>query len=52
MPTAKKNRQQEEAKRDASDRNISEYFTSGAGKTQPKPKVSLAHSGVASCADK
>ncbi|PNY27218.1 DNA polymerase [Tolypocladium capitatum] len=36
---AKKGRQEEEAKRDANDRNISEYFTKGAGKTQPKPKV-------------
>ncbi|KAF5023245.1 hypothetical protein F66182_4697 [Fusarium sp. NRRL 66182] len=35
---AKKNRQEEQAKRDANDRDISEYFK-GAGKTQPKPKV-------------
>lgn len=40
VPAAKKSRQQDEAKRDANDRNISEYFTKGAGKTQPKPKVS------------
>ena len=37
--TAKKTRQDDQAKRDANDRNISEYFTKGAGKTQPKPKV-------------
>jgi hypothetical protein len=36
---AKKNLQDEQAKRDANDRNISEYFTKGAGKAQPKPKV-------------
>ncbi|WAO92963.1 DNA polymerase [Fusarium falciforme] len=36
---AKKNRQQEQAKRDANDKDISEYFTKGAGRTQPKPKV-------------
>lgn len=37
---AKKNRDDGQAKRDANDRNISEYFTKGAGKAQPKPKVS------------
>ncbi|KAM0436185.1 hypothetical protein ACHAPT_003077 [Fusarium lateritium] len=36
---AKKSRQQEQAKRDANDKDISEYFTKGAGRTQPKPKV-------------
>ena len=39
LKTAKKNRQDEQAKRDANDRDISEYFTKGAGKTQAKPKV-------------
>lgn len=38
--TAKKNIQDSQAKRDANDRNISEYFTKGAGKAQAKPKVS------------
>lgn len=38
--SAKKAREQEQAKRDANDRNISEYFTKAAGKPQPKPKVS------------
>lgn len=37
--TAKKSLQDEQAKRDANDRSISEYFTKGAGKAQPKPKV-------------
>ncbi|QPH16774.1 hypothetical protein C2857_001489 [Epichloe festucae Fl1] len=36
---AKKNTQDSQAKRDANDRNISEYFTKGAGKVQAKPKV-------------
>ncbi|KAL7786701.1 hypothetical protein V8C37DRAFT_391767 [Trichoderma ceciliae] len=36
---AKKSRQEELAQRDANDRNISEYFTKGAGKAQPKPKI-------------
>ncbi|CAM1502844.1 Fc.00g076200.m01.CDS01 [Cosmosporella sp. VM-42] len=36
---AKKTRQDELAKRDANDRDISEYFTKGAGKAQAKPKV-------------
>lgn len=36
---AKKSREEEQAKRDANDRSISEYFTKGAGKAQPKPKV-------------
>ncbi|UKZ78218.1 hypothetical protein TrVFT333_005953 [Trichoderma virens FT-333] len=36
---AKKSREEELAKRDANDRSISEYFTKGAGKAQPKPKV-------------
>ena len=39
ISTAKKSRDDDLAKRDANDRNISEYFTKGAGKTQPKPKV-------------
>lgn len=37
--TAKKSLQDDQAKRDANDRSISEYFTKGAGKAQPKPKV-------------
>ncbi|KAL6821968.1 hypothetical protein J3E69DRAFT_315724 [Trichoderma sp. SZMC 28015] len=37
--SAKKSREEEQAKRDANDRSISEYFTKGAGKAQPKPKV-------------
>ncbi|KAH8169579.1 DNA polymerase family B domain-containing protein [Sarocladium implicatum] len=37
--TAKKARQDEQAARDANDRNISEYFTKGAVKAQPKAKV-------------
>ncbi|KAK7213555.1 hypothetical protein V2G26_020733 [Clonostachys chloroleuca] len=36
---AKKARQEEHAQRDANDRDITEYFTKGAGKTQSKPKV-------------
>lgn len=40
--TAKKTRLEELAKRDANDRDISEYFTKGAGKTQSKPKVTLS----------
>ncbi|KAM0520592.1 hypothetical protein ACHAPE_002987 [Trichoderma viride] len=36
---SKKGLQDEQAKRDANDRSISEYFTKGAGKAQPKPKV-------------
>ncbi|AEO69584.1 574569cc-4c6e-40cc-970a-558d0cd7ff86 [Thermothielavioides terrestris] len=36
---SKKQRQEEQAKRDANDRDISEYFTKGAAKSQPKPKV-------------
>ncbi|KAG6039976.1 hypothetical protein E4U41_001768 [Claviceps citrina] len=37
---AKKNRQDTQAKRDANDRNISEYFTKGAGgKVQAQPKI-------------
>jgi len=37
---AKKTREDDQAKRDANDRDISEYFTKGAGKAQPpKPKV-------------
>ena len=39
--TAKKNRDEEQAKRDANDRDISEYFTKGATKVQAKPKVGL-----------
>ncbi|KAH6965548.1 hypothetical protein EDB82DRAFT_303592 [Fusarium venenatum] len=35
---AKKSRQEEKSKRDANDRDISEYFK-GANKTQPKPKA-------------
>jgi DNA polymerase alpha subunit A len=37
---AKKQRDDENAKRDANDKDISEYFTKGAAaKTQPKAKV-------------
>ena len=36
---AKKQREDDQAKRDANDRDISEYFTKGATKVQPKPKV-------------
>lgn len=39
---AKKTRQEEQTKRDANDRDISEYFTKGAGRTQAKPKVDHA----------
>lgn len=39
LQLAKKGRQDEQAKRDANDRNISEYFAKGAGKVQAKPKV-------------
>ncbi|OAQ99209.1 hypothetical protein LLEC1_04889 [Akanthomyces lecanii] len=35
----KANRQAEQAKRDANDRNISEYFTKNATKPQQKPKI-------------
>ncbi|KAK5988869.1 DNA polymerase alpha catalytic subunit [Cladobotryum mycophilum] len=35
----KKNRQDEQSKRDANDRSISEYFTKGAGKAPAKPKI-------------
>lgn len=37
--SAKKQREEEQAKRDANDRDISEYFTKGAAKVQPKAKV-------------
>ncbi|KAK3374895.1 hypothetical protein B0H63DRAFT_562886 [Podospora didyma] len=37
--TSKKQRDDEQAKRDANDRDISEYFTKGASKPQPKAKV-------------
>ncbi|KAF7560330.1 hypothetical protein G7046_g3829 [Stylonectria norvegica] len=36
---AKKSRQDDQTKRDANDKDISEYFTKGAGRTQPKPKA-------------
>lgn len=36
---AKKKREDDQAKRDATDRNISEFFTKGATKVQPKAKV-------------
>lgn len=39
---AKKARQEEQAKKDANDRDITEYFTKGAAKTQPKAKVRSA----------
>ncbi|KAK0637379.1 hypothetical protein B0T17DRAFT_108523 [Bombardia bombarda] len=35
----KKERDHEQARRDANDKDISEYFTKGAVKAQPKPKV-------------
>lgn len=37
--TAKKQRDEEQSKRDATDRDISEFFTKGATKAQPKAKV-------------
>jgi DNA polymerase alpha subunit A len=37
--SAKKQREEDQAKRDANDRDISEYFTKGAAKAQPKAKV-------------
>lgn len=37
---SKKQREDEQAERDAKDRNIAEYFTKGATKTQVKSKVS------------
>ncbi|RDA93367.1 hypothetical protein CP533_0312 [Ophiocordyceps camponoti-saundersi (nom. inval.)] len=37
--TAKKKRKEDEAKRAANDRDISEYFAQGAGRTLQKPKV-------------
>lgn len=36
---AKKQRDEEQAKRDANDRDITEYFTKGGAKAPPKPKV-------------
>ncbi|TLD34096.1 hypothetical protein PspLS_00497 [Pyricularia sp. CBS 133598] len=36
---AKRARDEEQAKRDANDRDISEYFSKGASKTQPKQKA-------------
>ncbi|KAB5557972.1 hypothetical protein GE09DRAFT_963618 [Coniochaeta sp. 2T2.1] len=36
---SKKKNDEEQAKRDANDRDITEYFTKGAAKAQPKPKV-------------
>ncbi len=44
----KKAREDEQAKRDANDRDISEYFTQGAAKVQPKPKVRRPHAHVSS----
>lgn len=37
--TAKKQREEDQTKRDATDRDISQFFTKGAVKTQPKAKV-------------
>lgn len=37
--TAKKQREEDQAKRDATDRDISQFFTRGAVKAQPKAKV-------------
>ena len=39
-PADKKQKADEQAKRDANDRDISEYFTKGATKAQPKVKAS------------
>ncbi|KEY64278.1 hypothetical protein S7711_06324 [Stachybotrys chartarum IBT 7711] len=36
---AKKNRQEEQAKRDSNEKSISDYFKKGAGVSQPKPKA-------------
>ncbi|KAK3989473.1 putative DNA polymerase alpha catalytic subunit [Cladorrhinum sp. PSN332] len=36
---SKKQKDEEKAKRDANDRDITEYFTKGVAKPQPKPKV-------------
>lgn len=36
---SKKAREEDQAERDAKDRNIAEYFTKGATKAQPKSKV-------------
>jgi hypothetical protein len=44
LSAAKKSRDEEQAKRDANDRDISEYFTKGATKVQPKPKVCFSQS--------
>ncbi|TWU74794.1 DNA-directed DNA polymerase alpha catalytic subunit pol1 [Metarhizium rileyi] len=37
--TSKKNKDDSQGKHDVNDRNISDYFTKGAGKAQSKPKV-------------
>ncbi|CAI0645470.1 unnamed protein product [Colletotrichum noveboracense] len=47
----KKQREDEVAKRDANDRDISEYFTKGAVKTQAKPKVAKTKEDDAFLAD-
>ncbi|KAI8222951.1 DNA polymerase alpha catalytic subunit [Colletotrichum sp. SAR 10_99] len=47
----KKQREDELAKRDANDRDISEYFTKGAVKTQAKPKVAKTKEDDAFLAD-
>jgi hypothetical protein len=39
LTIAKKQREEDQAKRDANDRDISEYFTKGVTKSQPKAKV-------------
>lgn len=40
MIAAKKKRDEDQAKRDANDRDISEYFKGAGSKAQPKAKVS------------
>lgn len=37
--TAKKQREEDQSKRDATDRDISEFFTKGTTKAQPNAKV-------------
>ncbi|KAK6210146.1 DNA polymerase alpha catalytic [Colletotrichum tabaci] len=48
---SKKEREDEDAKRDANDRDISEYFTKGITKTQAKPKVAKTKEDDAFLAD-
>lgn len=37
---AKKQKEEDKAKRDANDRDITDFFTKGAANSQPKPKAS------------